>query len=29
MLSRMRASGKLLSRKAVCGQRQVREWSLS
>lgn len=29
MLSRMFASGKLLSRKAVWGQRQVRVWSLS
>jgi hypothetical protein len=29
MLSRMLAFAKLLSRKAVWGQRQVREWSLS
>ncbi len=29
MLSRIFASAKLESRKAVCGQRQVTEWSLS
>src|SRR5688500_535960 len=29
MLSRIFASGKLGSWNAVCGQRQVREWSLS